>query len=185
MNDLPPLWPFEPMIQIGEYTVWDTPGWKATRRLIRQATPTHLHPNNPAVVPLLLALSESVRISPPTDEITLRSVSAGGVTISAALVRNGATLTDSKDQGPRIARAPAGRLISVLRFVLTRAAYERIFAPYIAQEQHEHYEALLRKEFRRAGFIVARMYLGTIFIAARTFVAPFVALLATLFTRSN
>ena len=59
----------------------------------------------------------------------------------------------------RIARPPAGRLVSVLRHALTAAAFDGMIAPYVAQEQHEYYEALRRKEFRQARWIVVRMYL--------------------------
>lgn len=34
-----------------------------------------------------------------------------------------------------------------------------MIAPYIAQEQHEYYEALVRKDIRHARWIVARIYL--------------------------
>jgi hypothetical protein len=71
----------------------------------------------------------------------------------------------------RLARPPAGRLISTLRFILTEQAFERMIAPFVAQEQNAHYEALLRKDFRLARWIAFRMYLMigyNVFCAATT-----------------
>jgi hypothetical protein len=59
-----------------------------------------------------------------------------------------------------IARAPAGRFISFLERLLTRPAFESVIAPFIAQEQHEYYEALLRNEPWYARWIVVRIYLS-------------------------
>jgi hypothetical protein len=131
------------------------------------ATPMPLRQYTLAVMPA----TESVVAEPRTFTVTLQSTISVKAALTAEVTRT----------APRIARAPAARLVSVLSFVLTRSAYERIIVPYIAQEQHEHYEALLRKEFRRASFIVARMYLLTILICMRALVAP----LAKLFTRSD
>jgi hypothetical protein len=61
--------------------------------------------------------------------------------------------------GYRLARAPAGRLISALQRILTPTAFKGMIAPYIAQEQHEYYDALCRKEYRQARWIAVRMHL--------------------------
>jgi hypothetical protein len=62
-------------------------------------------------------------------------------------------------RGYRLARAPAGRLISALQRILTPTAFKGMIAPYIAQEQHEYYDALCRKEYRQARWIAVRMHL--------------------------
>ena len=58
----------------------------------------------------------------------------------------------------RIEHPPATRYISMLKSVLTHGAYDRIIAPYVAQEHHEYYEALLQQDMRQAKVIRARMY---------------------------
>jgi hypothetical protein len=77
----------------------------------------------------------------------------------------------------RIERPLANGLISVLRRVLTRAAFDRIIAPYVAQEQHEYYEALLRKDLEQAKLIRIRMYFLLSRISFRAFVSPVIRLI--------
>jgi hypothetical protein len=60
---------------------------------------------------------------------------------------------------PRIARAPAARLVHCLDSFLTRPAFERMVAPFVAQEQEAFYEALAQKHRGQAVWIVVRMYL--------------------------
>lgn len=81
---------------------------------------------------------------------------------------------------PRIARDPAARLSNGLRRILTRSAFEGMIAPFIAQEQHEYYEALLRGEFRQAKWIVVRMY----WMIGYNLVAAVAASLVRLLSRS-
>jgi hypothetical protein len=59
----------------------------------------------------------------------------------------------------RLARPPAATMISVLNRILTATAFQSMIAPYIAQEQHEYYEVLLRKNYRAARWIEIRMHL--------------------------
>jgi hypothetical protein len=66
---------------------------------------------------------------------------------------------DGAVQRVRLARPPAGKLISLLNRILTPNAFRGMIAPYIAQEQHEYYEALVRREHRQAKWVVVRMYL--------------------------
>jgi hypothetical protein len=58
----------------------------------------------------------------------------------------------------RIARPPAGRLVGVLKWVLTPRAFEGMIAAYVAQEQSEYFKALCRHEIWYSRFIVVRMY---------------------------
>jgi hypothetical protein len=93
---------------------------------------------------------KNVTITPGAGEVKLQ-----GQSIRMSLGTVGVVITPT----PRIARPPAGRLIRVLGRVLTRAAFEGMVGPFIAQEQHEYYEALLRGELGQAKWIVLRMYL--------------------------
>jgi hypothetical protein len=81
------------------------------------------------------------------------------VTASAGILTPSVTPNGRAPASPRIARPPAGRLIACLSRFLTRPAFERMIAPFIAQEQHEYYDALIRGEFWYARWIVVRMYL--------------------------
>jgi len=60
---------------------------------------------------------------------------------------------------------------------LTRAAFDRIIAPYVAQEQHEYYEALLQNDLQQAKWIRFRMYLLLTLISFRAFVSPVIRLI--------
>jgi hypothetical protein len=62
-------------------------------------------------------------------------------------------------QPVRIARPPAGSLVSALRFILTREAFQRMVAPCIADAHHEYFEDLLRKDLAHARWVVVRLYL--------------------------
>jgi hypothetical protein len=89
--------------------------------------------------------------------------------------------TDAPIVAPRIERPPASRFISVLGRFLTRAAFDRIIAPYVSQEQHEYYEALLRKDLPQAKLIRRRMYCLLVWLTVQAFVSPVIRL----FTRAG
>jgi hypothetical protein len=72
----------------------------------------------------------------------------------------------------RIARAPAGRLESALRFILAREAFQRIVAPCIADAHHEYFEDLLRKDLAHAQWVVVRLYLTIGYNVLWALVAP-------------
>ena len=76
-----------------------------------------------------------------------------------------------------IEHPPATRYISILRSALTDGAYSRIIAPYVAQEQHEYYEALLQKDTRQAKVIKTRMYLLLTWLSFRALVSPVIRLI--------
>jgi len=133
-----------------------------------------------AVVNSVLAGSTMHSMSVTVDTPTSRTIA---ITLDSAVAVKAtatATLTTAETDGPtpRIARAPAGRLTAVLGFIFTGPAYERIIAPYIAQEQHEYYDALLQRSYGRAKYIVWRMRLMAILLSIR----PLVAALVRLFT---
>lgn len=77
----------------------------------------------------------------------------------------------------RIARPPAMLLIRFLRLVLTKIAYQKIIGPYLAQEQHEYYEALLRREYGQARWIIVRMYVLTVTTVVKALISPIIQLL--------
>ena len=77
----------------------------------------------------------------------------------------------------RIEHPPATRYISILKSLLTHNAYAKIIAPYVAQEQHEYYEALLHKNPHQAKVIRIRMYLLLTWLSLRAFVSPVIRLI--------
>jgi hypothetical protein len=72
----------------------------------------------------------------------------------------------------RLERLPATRSTTVLRCVLTHAAYDKVILPYVAQEQHEYSQALLAGDSRQASIIRVRMYLLLVALGARTLILP-------------
>jgi hypothetical protein len=80
-----------------------------------------------------------------------------------------------------IARPPAGRLIAALRRTLTRGAFDKMVAPFIAQEQNEYFEALSRNEKWYARFIVVRMWI----LITYNVLAAFAASMLALFRRAD
>lgn len=78
------------------------------------------------------------------------------------------------DRRARLARPPAARLVSALKWLLTPKAYSRIVAPLLAQEQHEHFEAISRGDEWLARWIVARLYVLIVCNALRAVVVPIV-----------
>ena len=68
-------------------------------------------------------------------------------------------LTTNPRRPVRIARPPAGRLESALRFIVPREMIQRMVAPRIADAHHEYFEDLLRKDSAHARWVVVRLYL--------------------------
>lgn len=58
----------------------------------------------------------------------------------------------------KLAKPPAARFVSALRWLLPKQSYAEIVAPVVAQEQREIYEAILHDDMPRARWIVVRMY---------------------------
>jgi hypothetical protein len=113
---------------------------------------------------------KDIRISPGTARIQIFA----DKTVYAILAKK---LTGLAEQSRRIEHPPATRYISMLKSVLTHGAYDRIIAPYVAQEQHEYYEALLQNDMRQAKVIRARMYLLLTWLSFRAFVSPVIRLI--------
>lgn len=84
--------------------------------------------------------------------------------------------TDAPTVAPRIEHPPASRFISVLGRFLTCPAFDRIIVPYVSQEQHEYYEALLRKDLPQAKLIRRRMYCLLVWLTVQAFVSPVIRL---------
>ena len=129
--------------------------------------------------PLVLREAAAANAAPGPIEITpgAGATSPHGVAASSATITGTLTLVIHAAPVPRIARPPATRLISVLGSVLVKSFFDRVIAPYIAQEQHEHYEALLRRDFTQANIIGARMYPMIVWIILRSIVAPIILLI--------
>lgn len=119
---------------------------------------------------LLPDLEQSVVITPGTGRIELNSVSTGKVTFTGNL-----KITPSDPVPVRIARMPAMRLVSGLKWLLTPQAHSRIVAPLVAQEQHEYFEATQRGDKRLAWWIGKRMYLLILWNTFWAFLAPLLA----------
>lgn len=81
------------------------------------------------------------------------------------------------DKPIKLARPPATGLVSLLKFVLTAAAYNRMVAAYVSQEQHAYYEALQRHDSRQARWIQIRMYVLLVGITCRAFISPVIRLI--------
>jgi hypothetical protein len=105
--------------------------------------PTGLQLTGLNVHVVLGTITAEVKACPPSAPIDLRLTAGDDARVVVPV---------------RIARPPAGRLISVLGRVLTRHAFDTMIAPYIAQEQHEYYQALCRKEYGQARLITFRMH---------------------------
>lgn len=182
---------FEPMIhnddshpEFGNGQVWN---------FGQRPMAAHISPYNQEDTPLVLRTSESrvegsgfvsqgaaasiesaaksTTITPGTAEIGLKGSSGGKVTVTATL-----TVT-SIAPVQQLERPPASGLISALKRILTCVAFDRIIAPYVAQEQHEYYEALVRKDLQQAKWIRVRMYLLLTWLSFRAFVSPVIRLI--------
>jgi hypothetical protein len=119
---------------------------------------------------LLPDSDQSTVITPGTGAIEFRSPETGKVTMRANL-----EVTSLPPRRVRIAKMPAMRLVSGLKWLLTSKAHSRIVAPLVAQEQHEYYEALVRGDKWLARWIAARMYLLILCNTLWAVVAPLLA----------
>jgi len=117
---------------------------------------------------------KEIRISPETARIQILADAA----VFSALKKKMGHLAEPPQ---RIEHPPATNYISILKSILTRGSYDRIVAPYIAQEQHEYYEALLKKDMQQAKVIKIRMYLLLTWLSFQAFVSPVICL----FTRAG
>jgi hypothetical protein len=115
------------------------------------------HWSESLIAPDIVLQTRTHRVVLETKLTTATSVTLHGLRLTAST--GILTPRTHMPSSPRIARPPAGRFIACLSRVLTRPAFERMIAPFIAQEQHEYYEALLHEEFWYARWIVVRMYL--------------------------
>lgn len=113
--------------------------------------------------------STPTTIRPPAGSLELKGGGSAKMSSSASL-----NLSSSPSPAP-IARPPATRMVSGLRFLLTRNAYSRIVAPLVAQEQHEYFEAILRGDERLAWWIGKRMYVLIVWNTFWAFLAPLFA----------
>ena len=118
--------------------------------------------------PLVMRHASTFTVAGPQEHpesngsiLQLRAVGVSRTFASATLTlsKQSDIVQEAEASPVRIARPPAGRLIAALRCVLTAHAFDSMVAPYIAQEQHEYYEALLQKDDRQARIIAARMHL--------------------------
>ena len=72
----------------------------------------------------------------------------------------------------KLAKPPATQLVSALRWLLTEAAYTRIVAPLVAQEQHEYYEAIRCGDTVRTRWIAVRMHVLIAYCVMLALLAP-------------
>jgi hypothetical protein len=172
---------FQPMMHNEDYAHWDAAGWGSSWGPHGQQRPNaaYIAGFDQSQTPLVLRTLGGANgdggpssITPLAGTLTLRAVAVSTSSATATL-----TLTRAEAPSVRIARPPATRLISVLSSVLVKSYFDRVIAPYIAQEQHEHYEALLRKDFRQARVVGARMYPMIFWIIFRSIVAPVIRLI--------
>jgi hypothetical protein len=100
-----------------------------------------------------------VTAQPQQYEVTMQTSATAHSIVTAALTVEGHAPTVTEAPPVRLVRPPAGRLISKLERLMPAAAFNAMVAPYFAQEQHEYYEALKRKDYHQARRIEIRMHL--------------------------
>jgi hypothetical protein len=98
------------------------------------------------------------------DPVNAREFNAQRYLLDVTLKLNGAGATrasirTSSPAQAKLAKPPAIRFVSALRWLLTEQAYARIVAPLVAQEQHAYYECLRCGDIKRAYWVELRMYI--------------------------
>lgn len=76
-----------------------------------------------------------------------------GIFCSSAIAMFFLTIVRRRVSNHRISQAPATRLVSILKVILPRRAFERIFSQIIADYREEFFEALAAGHRRRARWL--------------------------------
>jgi hypothetical protein len=172
---------FQPMVHNDGYTERGAESWGSTWGPHGQQRPNaaHITGFDHSQTPLALGDAAAENTAPGSVAITpgTGSISLQGVSVSCATVTG--TLTVAAEAAPisRIVLPPATRLISLLGSVLAPQAFETIIKPYIAQEQHEYFEALVQKDFTEARVIDVRLWVRAIWLSIHILVAPIIRLI--------